>query len=83
MKITDKREYFYQGCVIKLRYATNNYYFDGGWYWEVFRNQERMTDNSKSYPDNSIDSALFYAKQSVDDALDIDSDEMPILVLEY
>jgi len=50
---------------------------------EVFRNQERMTDNSKSYPDNSIDSALFYAKQSVDDALDIDSDEMPILVLEY
>ncbi len=79
----NNQEYLYQGTVIKLCYSPNNYYCDAGWYWEVFKNGKRIADNSKSHPSNSIDSALFYAKQSVDDALDIDSDETPVLVLEY
>jgi len=78
----NNQEYFYQGTVIKLRYSPDNYYCDAGWYWEVFKDGVTLADNSKSCPD-SLESALIFAKRCVDDALDIDSDEMPVLVLEY
>ena len=76
------QKYFYHGTIIKLRYSPDNNYCDAGWYWEVFKDGVTLADNSKSCPD-SLESALIFAKRCVDDALDIDSDEMPVLVLEH
>ena len=80
--MTNYKEYLYQGCAIKLRYSPDNDYCDAGWYWEVFRAGEVLADNSKSCPD-SLRSALVFTKRVVDEALDIDSNEEPVLTLEY
>jgi hypothetical protein len=78
----DAKEYLYQENVIKLYYCPGSSYCDAGWYWEVFKDGEKLADNSKSCPDFPLESALIYAKRYVDDSLGIESDEIPILVFE-
>jgi hypothetical protein len=76
-------EYFYQGTIIKLRYSLDNRYGDAGWYWEVFRNGERLADNSKSCPNATNEQALWYAKDAIDLSLDIYTKSEPVLLLTY
>jgi hypothetical protein len=79
--MSEAKEYLYQNLIIILRYSPDNHYCDAGWYWEVFQNGESITDNSKSCPDYPLENALIFAKRAIDNRFDIDSDEMPILLL--
>lgn len=75
------QQYAYLGTIIKIRYYQPDPYEVGGYHWEVYKNGSKLSDSSKQYSEDTVEQALFRAKQAADFHLDTDSDKQPVLLM--